>query len=242
MTAGTLLGGRVRHAQRDDGHRTGIEPVLLAASIPAVAGARVLEGGTGSGAGLLCLAARVGGIVGVGMERDPALAALARDNAAANRFATLTILTGDLADLRPEGPFDHAFANPPWHHPAGTHSPDPRREAARRGADGLLALWASRLAAPLRHRGTLTLVLPAAALPEALAALAGAGCGSPAILPLWPHAEQAAKLVLLRGTKGGRAPCTVLAGLVLHRPQGGGYTPRAEAILRDGAALPFAAR
>ena len=238
--AQTLLGGRVRHVQLAAGHRTGIEPVLLAASVPARPGERVLEGGTGSGAALLCLAARVAGIGGVGIERDPALAALARENIAANGFAGLSVLAADLAAARPEGVFDHALANPPWHHHAGTRSADAQQEAARRGASGLLALWAARLAAPLRHRGTLTLAIAAATLPDALAALAGAGCGSPVVLPLWPHAGRPARLLLLRGIKGGRGPCVVLPGLVLHRPEGG-YTTAAEAILRDGAALPFAA-
>lgn len=240
----TLLGGRVVHAQRADGHRTGIEPVLLAASIPAVPGDRVLEGGCGSGAGLLCLAARVGGIGGVGVERDPALAALAAANIAANGFAMLAVLNAEIEQARPAGAFDHAFANPPWHDPAGTRAPDERQEAARRREAGLLARWAERLARPLRHRGTLTFALAAPLLPEGLAALAGAGCGSAAVLPLWPRAGIAAKLLLLRGVKGGRGPFRLLPGLVLHdRAQygaGSRYTAAAEAILRDAAPLPFA--
>jgi tRNA1(Val) A37 N6-methylase TrmN6 len=235
---GWLLGGRVRHDQRADGHRSGIEPVLLAASIPARAGARVLEGGTGAGTALLCLAARVAGLSGVGIERDPAQAALARDNIAANRFAGLQVLQGDLAVVRTEGVFDHAFANPPWHAAGGTASPDAGREAARRAVAGLFALWAVRLAAPLRHRGTLSLVVAAGVLPECLAAMTEAGCGSAAVLPLWPKPGRAARLLLLRAVKGGRGPCRVLAGLVLHRPEGG-YTEAAEAVLRQGAALPF---
>jgi tRNA1Val (adenine37-N6)-methyltransferase len=238
--AETLLGGRVRHVQPADGHRTGIEPVLLAASIPATPGERVLEGGTGSGAGLLCLAARVAGIEGIGIERDPALAAFARANIAANGFAGLAVLVADLATARPTGLFDHAFANPPWHDASGTPSPDAQREAARRSTPGLLGSWARRLAAFLRHRGTMTLALSAASLPAGLAALEGAGCGSPAVLPLWPRAGRPARLLLLRGIKGGRGPCTLLPGLVLHTPQGG-YTAAAEAILRDAAPLPFGA-
>jgi tRNA1Val (adenine37-N6)-methyltransferase len=236
LTEGTLLGGRVRHLQPREGHRTGIEPVLLAAAVPARAGARVIEGGTGSGAALLCLAARVPGIVGVGVERDPAMAAIARANIAANGFTALTVAEGDLADLSFGTGFDHAFANPPWHDPAGTPSPDAGQEAARRGAPGLLALWAARLAATLRPRGTLTFVLAAAALPEALAALAAAGCGSPAVLPLWPRAGRAAKLVLIQAVRGGRGGASLLPGLVLHA-EGTGYTPEADAVLRAGAAL-----
>jgi tRNA1(Val) A37 N6-methylase TrmN6 len=241
ISDGMLLGGRVRHAQPLAGHRTGLEPVLLAAAVPARPGERVLEGGTGSGAALLCLAARVPGLRGVGLERDPAMAALARANASANGFDGLTVREGDLAmpppegEPEPPGAFDHALANPPWHG-AGTASPDPGREAAKRAAPGLFALWACRLAAPLRHRGTLTLVAAAAVLPACLAALKEAGCGSPALLPLWPLTGRPARLVLLQGVKGGHGPCRVLPGLVLHKA-GGGFTPEAEAVLRGGAAL-----
>ena len=68
VTEGHLLGGRVRYAQPRVGYRTGIEPVLLAAAVAARAGERVLEAGCGAGAGLLCLAARVPGITGLGVE------------------------------------------------------------------------------------------------------------------------------------------------------------------------------
>ena len=75
-TRGNLLGGRVSYAQPARGFRSGIEPVLLAAAIPARPGERILEGGSGAGAALLCLAARVGQVQGVGIEQDPALASI----------------------------------------------------------------------------------------------------------------------------------------------------------------------
>jgi tRNA1(Val) A37 N6-methylase TrmN6 len=238
LTSGTLLGGRVRHDQPLEGHRTGVEPVLLAAAVPAHAGERVLEGGSGVGTALLCLAYRVPGISGVGIERDAGLAEIARANAAANRFPHLSFVASDLLQFRVGGAFDHALANPPWHAPAGSASPHAGREGAKRGAPGLLAAWARALAAPLRDRGTLTLVIAAARLAECLAALEAAGYGSRTVLPLWPKAERPAKLALVSGVKGGRGPCRLLPGLVLHRPDGA-YTDAAEAILRDGAPMPI---
>ncbi len=73
-----LLGGRLRHDQPPDGHRSGIEPVLLAAGVPAKPGEAVLEAGTGSGAALMCLAARVSRLAGLGLEIDPVRAEVAR--------------------------------------------------------------------------------------------------------------------------------------------------------------------
>ncbi len=235
-THGHLLGGRVQYAQPRSGFRSGIEPVLLAAAIPARPGSRVLEGGSGAGAALLCLAARVSGVQGLGVEQDPALVALARENATANGWSGLNFIAADIASLAASETFDHACANPPYHSAAGTASPDASRRAAKRAATGLLTTWATALARPLRARGTLTFILPAALLPEAVAAFLAAGCPPIAMLPLWAKPGRPAKLLLLRGIKGSREPFSVLPGLLLHAPDGS-FTAEAGAILRGGAAL-----
>ncbi len=236
LTEGHLLGGRVRYAQPREGFRSGIEPVLLAAAVPARTGERVLEAGSGAGAALLCLAARVAGISGVGVERDPALVAVAAGNVAANGWAELAFLAADITEVADLGRFDHAFANPPYHSAGGTESPDASREAARRAAPELFGAWAAAMGRWLRPRGTLTWIVAATVLPACIAALGEAGCAASAVLPLWPRAGRSAKLVLLRGVKGGRGGLRVLPGVVLHGAAGG-YTPEAEAVLRHGCGL-----
>ncbi len=236
VTEGHLLGGKVRYAQPATGFRSGLEPVLLAAAVPAQPGEQVLEGGSGAGAALLCLAARVPGIAGVGVEQDPGLADLANRNATANAASTLSFIAARLEDAELPGPFDHAMANPPYHAPAGTSSPDATRNGAKRAYPGLLAAWARLLGRTLRRHGTLTLILPAAHLADCLQALEAAHCPASAVLPLWPKSGRAAKLMLVQGRRLGRTPLRLLHGLVLHR-QDGGFTPEAEAILRDGASL-----
>jgi tRNA1(Val) A37 N6-methylase TrmN6 len=56
------------------------------------------------------------------------------------------------------------------------------------------------------------------------------------MLPLWPKPRHQAKLLLLRGVKGSRAPFRIASGLVLHAPDGS-FTAEADAILRRGEAL-----
>ncbi|MDB5415867.1 MAG: methylase [Rubritepida sp.] len=228
-----MLGGRVRLLQPRQGFRAAIDPVLLAAFIPARAGEAVLELGCGSGAAFLCLAARVPGLAVTAIERDPALLDIAARNAALNELAP-QLYAADARALPALPAMHHAFANPPYW-TGGTASPLPeRRQAAHE--DAALSDWVAAMARPLRHKGTLSLVLPAARFAEAAAALRDAGCGAVRLLPLWPREGVAAKRILIQSRKGGRGPDEVLPGLVLHEADGR-LTPGAEAVLREGLAL-----
>lgn len=237
LTEDRLLDGRVLLRQPARGFRAGLDAVLLAAAVPARPGERVLEAGSGSGAGFLCLAARVPGLRIVAVERQPALAALARENAVANGLDTqVEVVEGDIGDAalaRALGPFDHGFANPPYWS-GGTPPPTADRRAATHELQPL-ERWVRFLAAGLRHKGSVTLVLPAARFDAAAAALRAAGCGGLGLLPLWPRAGLAAKRVLLSGRAGDRGPARILPGLVLH--EAGGFSAAAERVLRGAEAL-----
>ncbi len=235
-TVGSLLGGRLIYRQLATGHRTGIEPVLLAAAVAAQPGQAVLEAGTGAGAGLLCLAQRVALGVGVGLERDPALAALAAANIRANGFEACAVVVGDVtAAPLGRGRFDQVMANPPWFDPANTPSPDPLRRLARVAQGAGIAGWIVDLAVLLRPRGSLTMIVPASRLADMLDGYAQARLGGVQLLPLWPRAGRAAKLMIGQGRLGARGPLRMCAGLALH--EGGGFSAAAERILREGAAF-----
>jgi tRNA1Val (adenine37-N6)-methyltransferase len=238
ITEGHLLGGRVLYRQPDTGFRSGIEPVLLAASIPARTGDHVLEAGSGSGAALLCLATRVAGVRLTGVEVQPAIADVAIANARANGFADIAIITNRIETASLPQFFDHAMANPPYHQPDGSISPDHARDTAKRGSDPQITAWIARLSGVLRRRGTLTLIVPAAMIPVCLAAMAESRCPCISIFPLWPKPGRPAKLVLLRGIKDARTPLQVIAGMVLHGSDGT-FSAAAQAVLADAAALPI---
>jgi tRNA1Val (adenine37-N6)-methyltransferase len=231
-----LLDGRVRYAQPRGGFRSGIEPVLLSAAIPARPGESVLEAGSGTGATLLCLLARVPEIRAIGVEQDASLVKLARHNAEANGWPQLRFEVADINALSNLDQFDHACANPPYHPSGGTPSPDVTRNVAKRGPKNLLREWAHSLAQHLRPRGTMTFILPAALLPQGVAAFDQADCRATVTLPLWPKADRPAKLMLLRGVKGSRSPFRLLPGLVLHNGDGT-FTAEAEAVLRGRGPL-----
>lgn len=228
----TFLDGRVKARQPEAGFRSGTDAVLLAAAVPARAGQAALELGTGSGAAALCLAARVPGVVVTGVELDPSLAALARQNAQASGLEAI-FTAGDIFALPPalKRDFDQVLANPPFHG-EGNPPPDPARARALMD-DGMLQQWLSIGLQRTVSGGFFTTILRADRLNEALAALPKAGVN---IFPLWPRAGMAAKRVILLARKGSRAPPGLLAGLALHEADGR-YTDEAQAILRDGASL-----
>ena len=248
LTRNAFLGGRVHLWQPVRGYRAGIDPVCLAAAVPARATQCVLDLGCGAGAATLCLGARVAGLDLTGVEMQPAYADLARRNATGNGQA-MTVICADLADL-PEPlrqrRFDHVIANPPYFR-AGTHSgsDDPGRAMALGGATPL-EVWLDVAARRLAPGGYLHMIQRADRLPEMLAGCAGR-LGSVEVLPLAARVGRAPELLILRARKGGRAAFRLHAARILHegsRHPGDRdhYSSEFGAVLRDGAALPWPGR
>jgi len=242
-----FLGGRLRIAQPKTGYRAGVDPVLLAASVPARAGQTLLDLGCGSGIAALCVAARVPGVSLAGLEIQPAYAALARRNSATNGLA-LDVTEGDIADLPAElraRQFDHVIVNPPYFdRDHSTAAEDSGRERAM-GEALPLTDWVRAAARRTRAGGTVTLIQRAERLPDFLATMA-AHLGSLEILPLIPRRGRAARLILVRGRKGGRAALRLHDGWLLHAghdhgQDGEDYTAPTSDVLRNAAALPFPA-
>ncbi len=237
-----MLGGRITLLQPEQGFRVAIDSLLLAAAAEPPAGASLLDLGCGAGAAALCLLARRPDLRVVGLELQEDLAELARRNAAANGFAEAFLPErGDAAAL-PEAlrrrSFCWAISNPPYFASgSGGDSPLPSRSRANQESSLTLAGWIEVMLRRLQPGGGLTLVHRADRLPAILAALEGRA-GAIRVLPLWPKAGQPAKRVLVAARKGARAPAQLLPGLVLHQADGR-FTAEAEAILRDGAALPL---
>lgn len=241
LTHDAFLCGRLHLWQPRNGYRAATDPVLLAAACPAVAGQSVLDLGCGAGAAALCLGSRVPGLRLTGVEIQPNYADLARRNGAENG-ADFTVECADLMQL-PRAlrrDFDHVIANPPYYPGDGTPPPDAGKATALLIGTPL-ADWVHAAARRLAPGGWLTMILGADGLPAVLGAL-GPKLGSAAVLPLAAREGRPALRVILRARKGGRAPFRLLPPLVLHRGAAHDgdredYTPRAEAILRGGAAL-----
>jgi tRNA1(Val) A37 N6-methylase TrmN6 len=243
FTQDALLNGRVALLQPRNGYRAAIDPVLLAAAIPAKSGENAVELGLGSGAASLCLLARCPELLHIsGLELDQGQAELAQRNAEINRAGDrLLVILGDAAHppkALARNHFDHVLMNPPYleaaRHDAPAHAG--RATAHVEATDGLKD-WIKSAGKLLKQRGRLTLIHRADRLDHILAELPPT-FGSIAVLPIWPRAGEAAKRVIVQAIKGGKGACRLLPGLVLHDEAG--YTSEADAVLRGQAALDFA--
>lgn len=226
-TVDRFLDGRIVAAQPKSGFRAGHDTVLLAAAVPA--GRKVLELGSGVGITSLCYAHRVPQAEVQGIEIDPELVAIARDNAARNGFTErVRFLVGDAAALpEPAVRFDQVFFNPPFHPAFGTPSPVGTRDEAKRDTGTVLTQFVAAALRNVQPGATITAILRRDRVDDLLAA---ANC-SAVVFPLYPRVGIEPKRAIVQIAAGVPGPVNHAAGLVLHE-SGGGPTPEAEAILR----------
>ena len=247
-TSDAFLGGRISVLQPGQGHRSGSDAVWLQAAVPATRGQKVLDAGAGVGVAGLCILARVPGSLVTAVERDPALCALSKANAAHNGFADRfscieADVTAPQSVLREKGlvaeSYDHVMANPPYYE-EGTVRTSPESASAHVMASNGMENWVRFFVGMAAPKGLLTLVHLPERLPRLLPSLEGR-FGGIKIFPLFPKEGAPATRFILQATKGSKAPLQVLPGLVLHGASGA-YTTMAEAILRGGAPLDLGGR
>lgn len=245
LTHDDFLGGKIRVWQPRKGYRAGVDPVILAASVPAKPRQSILELGCGVGVASLCLAARVPGLSITGVEMQEDYAALARRNAIENKLpcdivtADLRSLPVSLRQLR----FDHVIMNPPYFDRAsGTAAANVGRDLALSG-DTPLADWIVVGARRVGPRGYLTLIQRMERLPEVLAALEGR-LGAMIVRPIAGRGTKAPELFLLQARQEGRTAFRMAPTLIMHEGSAHladkeSYASAVSDVLRNGAELPI---
>lgn len=248
-SADAFLGGRVEVLQPKRGHhRSGLEAVLLAASLPAGIEGTIVDLGSGAGVAGLCAAALQPRAEILLVERDSELVAGAQKTLALPRNAWLAervrIAAIDIGATEaarvaaglPRGQAAAVLTNPPFHSTASVRASAAPARAAAHVLESGLDPWVRAAASALRADGILIAIVLATAIAPALKALERR-FGETTLLPIHPRAGMPAHRLLIGAQKGRKGAPSVLPGLILHDGPDGTFAPAIEAILRGAATL-----
>lgn len=236
-TEDKILGGRVTLFQPRKGYRVAIDPVLLAAAIPAQKGQRVLDMGCGTGAVSLCLQARVGGLEIDGFDINPEHIELAVKSAAANRFEYPCRFTvRDVTEWKNPILYDFVVANPPFFdEKAYSNSPYAGKSAAHATSD--LESWIACARRNLAENGSFIVIFPTDRL-EILKQSIYQHFSSISLFYVQSKFKIPPNRVILTA-KGQKSAENMLfeTGSILVHAEAGGYTPEAEEAIRNAKAI-----
>lgn len=240
--------GRFVLVQPTRGHRAGMDALVLAAALPGAFSGRVADLGAGAGAAGLAVLSRCPAATALLVEREPVMADAARLTLARaeNRaFASRAeVLAADVELASParttaglvNSSADAVIMNPPFNAPDDRASADPLRSGAHVLKPGLIEAWVRTAAAIARPGGWFAMIARPASLGEALAAVEGR-FGAIELLGVHPRPAEAAIRFVIRARKGSRAALKFAPPLVLHGPDGNGFSPRTDDILNGRAVL-----
>ena len=239
ITSDTLRAGRVRIYQPARGARMSLDPVLLEGFLRPPHG-RFLDIGCGTGALSFLLLARDPAAMGVGVELQPRLAALATRGRDDNGWQQrLEIVTGDVRNAAQMGDrlgaakFDLVATNPPYRTLAGSRRPpDEERALAHQEIALALAEWVACAARAVRPGGRVAVVFPAERAGELFAALHDRDLIVCRMRAVYPRVGETASRVLVEAERGGRRPLVIEPPLVVHA-DGTRYSPEVARLLDE---------
>mgnify|MGYP006276969665 FL=1 len=235
-----LLNKKLRLYQPENGFRTSIDSVILAASLPDDFKGQILDLGCGVGGSCLPALWRLSQIEVTGIDIRNEFIELANENAVLNKLhRRANFFTGDITKLKPDENmkgYDGVICNPPYLED-GKHiqSPSPLTRVARGRYDSTLSDWIVSARKMLKHEGMLCIIHRADWLDRILVLLHN-HFGATEIFPIYSKPEQPAKRIVIRTRKGRKTPLKIMPGLTLMTKEGQ-ETQSSKNIARHGLAL-----
>lgn len=231
------------------GHRSGLDALLLGASLRA--GAKGMLADLGAGAGVAGFAALnlYPDLELISVELNSEMHQFAKNastlplNARLNR--RMQFLQADVSKTGAErlkqglddASFDYVIMNPPYNTVQHRAPKDEMKSEAHIIGEGGVDAWFRTASAILKPGGTLSMIYRTENIASVLACSQGR-FGGLEIMPIHSRADEAAKRMIVRGTRASRAPLTFLPGFVVH-DEDGNFTEHADRIFRGESLLDF---
>lgn len=242
--------GRFRLVQPAKGaHRSGIDAMILASSVPANFSGTLADLGAGAGAAAFSVLDRCPGARAVLYEKSPLMAACARAGLALegnehlkNRAETIEAdvsLDGKAREAAgfPRDVYDWVIANPPFNDPKDRATPSAEKAGAHVMDEELLSRWIKTACAIQLPGSGLSVIARPQSIPDILQAMRKR-YGAVTVLPVHPRPSRPAIRIVVSGIKGSRKQMDLVAPLFLHDEDGGRkLSPRADAITNGRATL-----
>ena len=235
-TFDTLFEGRLKIRQKKEGYRFSIDALLLSHFAEPRPKDRVIDLGTGCGVIPLILIFKRKAETVIGVEVQPSLADLARQNVSLNRFSSkIEIWEKNFKELVKQsdrGTFDLVLSNPPYRK-VGSGRINPLEEKALARHE-ILATLEDLLRTGhhlLKNKGRLCLIYPATRTADVFQLLRHFHLEPKRVQFVHSHPQDEASLLMVDALKEGKTQIKVLPPFVLYKP-GGQYTPQAEDLIR----------
>ena len=224
-----ILYGFLNMLQPQDGPRVNMDTVLLAGFASLKEGERAIELGCAHGAVSLILAKRNPAARIEGIDIQPELIELARENARRNGLTENTAFqAGDLRRYRAlyvHQSFDAVVVNPPYEDPGfGRRSESEVNRVARQGEQCTLDDVCAAAKFLLKNKGRLYMVMRALRLAETMSLLQSHGLAPRTLLMVHPAPAKNASVFLVEARRNGGPALTVLPPLYIYDDKGE-YTP-----------------
>ncbi|MCA1440532.1 tRNA1(Val) (adenine(37)-N6)-methyltransferase [Ensifer sp. IC4062] len=209
------------------GHRSGMDAMLLASLVSCRDRCSVADLGAGAGAAGMAVASRLEEADVLLVERSAIMAGFARRSLALPQnayFASrVSVLEADVslngkartAAGLPDDAFDHVIMNPPFNDAADRKTPDSLKAEAHAMTDDLFETWIKTAGAIMKPGGQLSLIARPESIAEIIAAC-GRRFGGIEITPLLPRAGENAVRILVTAIKQSRKRLALRAPLIMH--------------------------
>lgn len=209
------------------GHRSGMDAMLLASLVSAERPCRVADLGAGAGAAGMAVASRLEDAEVLLVERSPLMADFARKSLALTQNGHLgqrvSVLEADVslagrarvATGLADDYFDHVIMNPPFNDASDRKTPDALKAEAHAMTEGLFDIWIRTAGAIMKPGGQMSLIARPESIGEIIFACARR-FGGIEITSLHPRAGENAVRILVTAIKQSRARLTLRAPLIMH--------------------------
>ena len=242
LTKNKFLGNKLEILQFCEGYRGNMDSVLVAASVTAASGQKVLELGCGNGVALCCLMYRVSGLEVFGVEFDKRAADLCKRNIDLNMFKAKICninIANTIRELKSVS-FDHVFMNPPYFKKNSVKKSHTSSSHKAKVESIPLSAWVSVAKNRCKPNGKITIIQRVERLPDIINCLNGY-FGQVIVQPISSFKDTSPKTVIVQATKTSGAAFKLLAPKIVHRRDGTSgkvvYEDEFKKILRFGHPL-----